>query len=122
MAAGIVLPSQGERFNTETNTDPRVTKIIAFDALGMKFSCELKIPVYIWDKLTSEDWDYVEPKIREYAMELRRQMVLLGSTDIGKQVAFHVDTFARRAIYNQFMKYQVKAGNHEGHEVPEGLG
>lgn len=122
MAAGIVLPADGERFNTETQTDPRVTKIIDFEALGMKFRCELKIPVYIYGKLTSEDWDFAEERIREYAVHLRRQMILSGATEIGKQVSFHVDRFARNAVYNQFMKYQVRAGNHEGHEVPEGLG
>lgn len=122
MIAGIVLPSEGERFNTETKTDPKVTKVIAFEVLGMKFSCDLKIPHYIWTKLTSEDWDYAEGKIRDYAESLRRQMLLCGSSDIGRQISFHVDRFACKAVYNQFMKYQVRAGNHEGHEVPEGLG
>jgi hypothetical protein len=119
--AGIVKPAEGERFNTETKTDPRVKKVIAFEALGQKFSCELEIPVYIWERLTSEDWDYAEKLIRDRAEHLRRQMTLAGSTGINTQVCYHVNEFAKLAVYNQFMKYQARAGNCEGHEVPECL-
>jgi hypothetical protein len=121
VAAGIVLPAQGERFNTETKTDPRVKKVIAFEALGQKFSCEMEIPVYIWDRLTSEDWDYAEKLIRDRAEDLTRQMLAAGSDGVNWQVCYHVNEFAKKAVYNQFMKYQARSGNHEGHEVPECL-
>jgi hypothetical protein len=124
MVAGIVLPSQGERFNTETKTDPKVKKVISFAAFGHTFRCELDIPVYIHERLTTEDWDYAEKVIRERAEDLIRQAVFSGSwfsTNERWQTEIHISQFAKTAVYNQFMKYQVRAGNHEGHEVPESL-
>lgn len=124
MTGIAILPAGTEPFNSEPRTDPRITRVIAFEALHQKFRCELQVPCYVNDKLTSEDWDFSERLIRERAEELVRHSVLAGTFFApggSWQVAQHVNQFARTVVYNQFMKYQVRSGNHEGHEVPECL-
>jgi hypothetical protein len=112
-----------ERFNSETLNDPKWERVISFEALGQKFSVRLEVPLYIKGKLVKEDWDFAEKLIRERAEELRRQAAMVGNIFLpgtAQQIERHVCEFAKTAVYNQFMKYQVRAGNHEGHEVPTG--
>jgi hypothetical protein len=114
---------QPERFNSETVTHPKEDHVISFVALGQKFTVTLKVPHYISDKLTAEDWDFAEKLIRDRAEDLRRQAATVGNIFLpgtAQQIEHHVCEFAKTAVYNQFMKYQVRAGNHEGHEVPTG--
>jgi len=112
-----------ERFNSETVTNSKEDRLICFVALGQKFNVALQVPHYIMDKLTTEDWDFAERVIRDRAMDLRRQAAMVGNIFLpgtSQQIERHVSEFAKTAVYNQFMKYQVRAGNHEGHEVPTG--
>ena len=112
-----------ERFNSETLNDPKQDRVISFVALGQQFTVTLKVPLYIKGKLSTEDWDFAEKLIRERAEDLRRQSAIVGNIFLpgtARQIEHHVCEFAKTAVYNQFMKYQVRAGNHEGHEVPTG--
>ena len=117
------MTTEPERFNSETVTNPKEDRLICFVALGQKFNVALKVPHYIMDKLTIEDWDFAEKLIRDRAMDLRGQAAAIGNLFLpgtAQQIETHVCEFAKQAVYNQFMKYQVRAGNHEGHEVPTG--
>jgi hypothetical protein len=119
---GLSKPAETERFNSETVTDPKIKRVISFEALGQRFQCELEIPEYIHSKLTSEDWDWCEGQIRDYATALRQGAINAGmgfDACTRQNILQEVSRRARKAVYNQFMKYQVRAGNHEGHEVPE---
>lgn len=118
---GISKTAGVESFNSETVAAALNTRTLDFEALGQRFRCEVQVPVYIWDKLTLEDWDYVERAVTKYAEQLRRQAALSGSIFVASRrraISEDVSAHARQAVYNQFMKYQATSGNHEGHEVP----
>lgn len=121
---GIVKPADTERFNSEPATDPTIERVLSFEALGQCFEVRLQVPCYIDGKLLAEDWDFVEKHVRARAEDLRRMAALSGAIFdpvARQQLTQHVSQFARNALYQQFMKYQVRAGNHEGHEVPRSL-
>jgi hypothetical protein len=91
---------------------------ISFVSCGQKFECSLQVPLYMWDALASEDKDLVEKLVRERADAIRIDSARAGEGFTRWRE--NLKEFARKALYNQFMKRQVRVGNHEGHAVPLG--
>ncbi|HEY1939475.1 MAG TPA: hypothetical protein VGJ33_16215 [Candidatus Angelobacter sp.] len=104
-------------YNDEVATDPTHEKIISFVSLGQTFSLRLQVPLYMWNALSTEDWDFAEKLVRERADGMRMDAARSGKL---LQWQDHLQEFARTCVYNQFMKYQVREGNNEGHAVPLG--
>jgi hypothetical protein len=71
----------------------------------------------MWNNLITEDFDLAEKLVRERADTERRECALDGQLC---QWQDKLKEFARTCIYNQFMKFQVRSGNHDGHAVPAG--
>lgn len=106
----------GLPFNPEPATDPKITRQFSFTANGQLFSLLLEVPLYIWDKLKSSDWDQVEKWVRERAESIRLDEARAGNL---LRWTEKIQEFARTCIYTQFSKAQQQAGN-AGWAVPEG--
>jgi hypothetical protein len=104
-------------YNDEVATDPTHEKKISFVSLGQNYDLRLQVPLYMWNALGIEDWDFVEKLVRERADGIR-----LDAARAGQLLHWQtkLEEFARDCAYNQFMKFQVREGNHEGHAVPHG--
>jgi hypothetical protein len=114
----IVQPNDGVRpYNAETVTDPTIEKAIDFESFGSRYQVKMKIPLYMWNALDSEAWDRAVKLVRE-----RQEGIRLAAAREGKilphQWAENMEVFARKCVYNEFMKKQVQRGNGEGHAVP----
>jgi hypothetical protein len=104
-------------YNDEVATDPTHEKKICFVSLGQQYSLSLQVPLYMWNALAVEDWDFVEKLVRERADGFRFDAAREGNLLYWQT---RLEEYARDCTYNQFMKFQVRTGNHEGHAVPHG--
>ena len=104
-------------YNSETVTDPTIEKVIRFESFGTVYDCKMKIPLYMWKKLKAEDWDRAVKIVRDRIAEIRLDAAAQGKL-LSHQWGEDVERFAKRCVYNEFMKRQVEAGNAEGHAVP----
>ena len=105
-------------YNDEVATDPTHEKIIRFVSLGQTLDLRLQVPLYIWNALSTEDWDFAEKLVRESADGIRIDSARRGEGF--SRWREELQEFARTCVYNQFMKFQVREGNNEGHAVPHG--
>lgn len=108
-------------FNPETNSVP-VRRRLALTISDQLFDIELQIPLYIHERLTSEDWDRVAHEIRE---ETRKYLHAAAReagpwSDRVKQVRDRVNILCRERIYSRFCNIQQAAGN-DAWEVPASL-
>ena len=118
MSLLVTKPSDGTLpYNSETVTDPTIEKSITFESFGTLYRCNMKIPLYMWNKLKAEDWDRAEKMVQDRISEIRLSAAAEGKL-LSHQWGENVESFAKRCVYNEFMKRQVEAGNDEGHAVP----
>jgi len=104
-------------YNDEPATDPTHEKKISLSSCGQLFVLTLQVPLYIWQALNSEDWDVTEKMLKARIDEIRFAAAAEGNlTSWGDGLT----EFAKRCVYNQFMKRQARVGNHDGHAAPEG--
>lgn len=104
-------------YNDEPAKDPTREKRISFTSCGQRWDLRLQVPRYIWNALGSEDWDLVEKLVKDRATEIRLAAAADGNL---RSWGDPLTEFARRCIYNQFMKRQARVGNHDGHAAPRG--
>lgn len=95
-------------YNDEPGKDPTHEKKISFASCGQSFAVTLQVPLYIWDSLSDSDWDFVEKHVRERADSIRMAAAREGMLLRWQE---NLQDFARQAVYNQFSKAQLAAGN-----------
>ena len=120
MSHGLIIkPGDGViPFNKETVTDPTIEKLISFTSMGQRYEYKLQVPLYMWNALKSEHWDRAEKMIRQRVDEIRLEAAAQGRL-LTNQWEKNLTDFAKRVVYNEFMKVQVERGNGEGHAVPK---
>src|SRR5689334_6516779 len=113
-------------FNPETQSDSYAEeRRIALAARGRQFETTVALPLYIRDRLRSDDWDKIVKNIRERFEQYCANAEALirngaDSTDQWRTVGRLTSQYAREHIYEVFSDAQLREGN-GAWEVPHSL-
>jgi hypothetical protein len=107
-------------FNPETQRDLKVLRVVKFEVCGVPFELRFRMALYVYERLTSADWDDVMHHVTARAERYVRNAAENGclATPEGKAELYKLtQQYARQRLYEKFVDYQARAGN-DAWEVP----